>query len=152
MKPTAVIGGLGVMVLLGCWGCGPESTSVPPSAPVVTNTVASNALSSAPVRNAYEVLKGKWERPDGGYILEVRSADAAGQLEAGYFNPSPIKIALARAYREGESVKVFVELRDVNYPGCTYKLTYDTKADQLFGQYYQASMQQIFDVVFARVK
>ena len=58
----------------------------------------------------------------------------------------------ARAYQEGGLTLVFIELRDQNYPGCTYTLTYDARSDQLFGQYYQATMQQTFDVTFARLK
>ena len=73
-------------------------------------------------------------------------------MDAGYFNPSPIKVSIARAYQEGGDIKVFIELRDENYPGCTYKLSYDAKSDQLFGQYYQASMQQTYDVAFGRLK
>jgi hypothetical protein len=45
---------------------------------------------------------------------------------------------------------VFVELRDVNYPGSTYALTYDAERDQLKGIYYQAAMQQQFEVFFVR--
>lgn len=85
-------------------------------------------------------------------MIEVRGADSEGRLEAGYFNPSPIKVSQARAYQEGGVTKVFVELRDENYPGCTYKLTYDAQSDQLFGQYYQATMQQTYDVTFGRLK
>jgi len=33
---------------------------------------------------------------------------------------------------------VFIELRDVNYPGSTYSLTYEPASDQLKGIYYQA--------------
>jgi hypothetical protein len=40
----------------------------------------------------------------------------------------------------------------VNYPGCTYTLRYDATADQLFGQYFQATQQQTYDVTFARLK
>jgi hypothetical protein len=49
-------------------------------------------------------------------------------------------------------VKVFVELRDVNYPGSTYTLTYDPASDQLKGIYYQAVEQQRFPVAFFRAK
>ncbi len=113
----------------------------------------SNApIAGAPASQKYDRLRGRWERPDGGYVIEVRSADSEGRLEAGYFNPSPIKVSQARAYQEDGLTKLFVELRDVNYPGCTYKLTYDAQSDQLFGQYYQATMQQTFDVTFGRLK
>ena len=48
-------------------------------------------------------------------------------------------------------MKVFLELRDVHYPGSTYTLTYDPARDQLQGVYYQAALQQRFDVVFVRM-
>lgn len=136
-------------ITLGLHGC-----DKPAAPPVTNNTVATtNAPASAAKPNPeLEKLKGKWERPDGGYILEIRSVDADGKLDAGYFNPSPIKVARAMAYREGGETKIFVELQDVNYPGCTYKLVLDAKNDQLFGQYYQATMQQTYDVAFARLK
>lgn len=105
-----------------------------------------------PATNEFAVLKGRWQRGDGDYLIEVRNADTGGKLDAGYFNPGPIKVSQAQASRRNDSLQIFVELRDVNYPGCTYKLTYDAKSDQLFGQYYQAAMQQTYDVAFGRVK
>ena len=48
--------------------------------------------------------------------------------------------------------KFFIELRDVNYPGSTYTLTYDLASDQLKGIYFQAAEQQRFEVAFVRVK
>jgi hypothetical protein len=38
----------------------------------------------------------------------------------------------------------------VGYPGSTYVLTYDAQADRLAGKYTQPSMQQSFEVEFAR--
>ena len=49
-------------------------------------------------------------------------------------------------------MKVFVELRDVNYPGSTYTLAYDPAADQLRGVYFQALERQSFDVSFVRAR
>jgi len=129
-------------------GCKPAS---PPSS--VSAGAATNAAAAPTGPNpAFEKLSGRWERPDGGYVLDLRSVDAEGKVDAGYYNPSPINVSGARAYTEGGATRVFVELRDVNYPGCTYKLTYDVKTDQLFGQYYQATMQQTYEVTFARLK
>ena len=45
---------------------------------------------------------------------------------------------------------VFVELRDVNYPGSRYQLLYDPQTDQLSGSDFQAVQRQTFDVVFVR--
>jgi hypothetical protein len=100
----------------------------------------------------FDALNGRWLRPDGGYILEIRTVDASGKIDAVYLNPKPITIAKAEATRDGSAVKVFVELRAPNYPGSTYTLTYDPRRDQLEGIYFQAALQQRFDVMFVRMK
>lgn len=131
--------------------CKPETVPPSPSAPAVP--AATNAAAApAPAKPAFEKLMGRWERPDGGYVLELKSVDAEGKIAAGYFNPSPINVERAVATTEAGAMKVFVLLRDANYPGCTYKLTYDAATDQLFGQYFQASQQETYDVTFARLK
>jgi hypothetical protein len=100
----------------------------------------------------FESLKGRWLRPDGGYVLEIREIDGSGKMVAAYFNPRPINVARAEASQEGTTTKVFIELRDTNYPGSTYTLTYDPQTDQLKGVYFQAALKQSFDVVFVRMK
>jgi len=97
-------------------------------------------------------LKGRWVRTDGGYIIDIKSVDEHGKMDATYLNPSPIHVARAEASHAGETTKLFIELRDVNYPGSTYDLTYDTQRDQLTGVYFQAVQQQRFDVNFDREK
>jgi hypothetical protein len=129
--------------------CGKPAAPPPSTAPAPAP--ATNAPAAA-VRPEFTKLAGRWERPDGGYVLEIRSIDTSGKMDAGYFNPGPINVSKALALQEGAATKVFVELRDANYPGCTYSLTYDPKSDQLFGQYFQAAMQQTFDVTFGRLK
>jgi hypothetical protein len=100
----------------------------------------------------FDVLKGRWLRPDGGYIIQVRSIDDSGKMDAGYFNPRPINVSKAHATRESGKMKVFIELRDAGYPGSTYALTYDPKEDVLRGVYFQAAVKQNFDVYFTRMK
>ena len=130
--------------------CGKKDDS--PPVPARPDSKGANLPATATARPEFAKLAGKWERPDGSYVLEIKGVDTGGTMEAAYFNPNPIKVSQAAAlYKEG-ATKVFVELRDVNYPGCTYSLTYDPQSDQLYGQYFQASMQQTFDVTFARMK
>lgn len=107
---------------------------------------------SAGTKEAFDSLKGRWLRPDGGYVIDIRDVEASGKLDAGYFNPRPINVSQAEASREGGTTKVFIELRDVNYPGATYNLTYDPERDQLRGVYYQPAVRQSFDVIFIRMK
>jgi hypothetical protein len=103
-------------------------------------------------RSGFETLKGRWLRPDGGYIFEIRAVDPSGKIDALYFNPRPINIAKAEAKRDGAKLNVFVELRAPNYPGSTYTLVYDQNQDQLRGTYFQAALRKNFDVYFVRIK
>jgi len=97
-------------------------------------------------------LKGRWQRLDGGYMVEIRSVADSGAMEAAYYNPRPIHVARAEASRKGATTTVLIELRDVNYPGSTYTLTYDPVSDQLRGIYYQAVERQRFPVALVRVR
>jgi hypothetical protein len=99
-----------------------------------------------------QVLIGKWVRPDGGYIISVRSVDQDGRVDAGYFNPRPINVSRAEASVQGKTVKLFMELQAAGYPGSTYELAYDPANDVLVGIYFQAAMQQRFEVVFVRTE
>ena len=145
---------LAVVVVAGIfWWSKGQHTEAPPVAVPATGANVTNLPAFGSTSNArFEKLPGKWLRPDGGYILEIRSATADGKLDAGYFNPRPINVAKAVALQDGQAIKVFVELRDVNYPGSTYTLAYDAESDQLKGIYFQAAMKQQFEVYFERVK
>ena len=118
----------------------PPATATRPPAPMAT---------TAP---GVQQLKGKWLRPDGGYVIDVRTVEDGGHMDVAYFNPQPITVSKAAATQEGGTTTVFVELRDVQYPGSTYTLTYDPARDQLQGVYYQAALQQRFAVVFVRLQ
>ncbi len=103
-----------------------------------------------PAQTDYERIAGKWLRTDGGYVLELSDVKPEGKLKAAYFNPRPINIAKAEWRSVDNRIQVFVELRDVNYPGSTYTLIYDPEHDRLNGYYYQAVKKGTFDVVFVR--
>jgi hypothetical protein len=106
--------------------------------------------SAPPARPSLDRLKGKWLRPDGGYVLEIRNVAPAGKLDAGYFNPRSIHVAQAVASQENDTLKVVVELRDVNYPGSRYHLMYDRGTDRLTGTYFQAVSKETYDIFFQR--
>ena len=108
--------------------------------------------SSARSRKPFQKLVGRWLRPDGGYVIEIRKIDAEGRMEAAYFNPRPIHVSHAVAMIQGEETKVFIELQDVGYPGSSYTLTYYPQKDVLVGIYHQAAMGQDFEVVFVRME
>lgn len=129
--------------LLAAVACSPP---VPSGAPASRESGA-GAMAEAP---EFQRLRGRWERADGGYVLEIRSVSADGGVDAAYLNPRPIHVAQAEASRQGGVLSLFVELQDVNYPGSSYNLGYDAARDVLEGTYFQAVEKQTFDVSFVR--
>jgi uncharacterized protein (DUF2147 family) len=142
---------IAIPVLLGFWWWNIKSANVssasnPMSLANTANTAAAESNSEL------QKLIGKWRRPDGGYILAINSIADSGAMDAAYFNPKSIHVAKSEASRDGDATKVFIELRDVNYPGSTYSLIYDPASDQLKGIYYQAVENQRFPVAFVRMR
>jgi len=150
---TILVLALAVVGPLGLWWLSSRRADRPPAVAAGAETLAGKPLGrDAAVRPEFQRLKGRWQRPDGGYIVEVRSVDDTGRMDAAYFNPRQINVSKAVALRDGGVTKVFIELRDVNYPSSTYTLAYDPVSDRLAGIYYQALQQQSFEVLFARVE
>jgi len=99
----------------------------------------------------YRPLIGRWQRTDGGYVIEIRRVATDGAMQAAYFNPRPINVSWAKASEFKDHLKVELELRDTGYPGSSYTLLYDPEKDALLGFYYQAVQKQNFDVIFVRM-
>ena len=105
---------------------------------------------SAP--NDFKLLEGRWTRPDGGYVLELKSVKKDGSVSAAYYNPRSINVFRAQAGKKGRTTTLYVELRDINYPGSKYNLVYDAKTDRLKGAYFQAVENRTFQVEFVRTR
>ena len=101
---------------------------------------------------AAKQLEGRWVREDGGYMLVLQDFKPDGSLKAFYFNPRQINVHEANWKFEDERLILYVELRDVNYPGSNYSLMYRAAKDILWGSYYQAVQKQTMDVFFVRGK
>ena len=99
-----------------------------------------------------KVLKGQWVRPDGGYILVLQDVVMDGVLTASYFNPQQIRVSEAFWTTVAGELRVFIELRDINYPGSKYNLHYDQATDRLQGTYFQALERQTYEIEFVREK
>ena len=95
-------------------------------------------------------LIGRWVRPDGGYVIDIQGVQAGGNLDAAYFNPSPIHVSRAEWRKEDGALSIFIELNDKNYPGATYKLLFYPESEQLSGEYTQPLVGQTFDIYFVR--
>ena len=111
---------------------------------------AAEGSSQGAVNADAKVLEGRWIRTDGGYVLELKNIADDGTLTAAYFNPQPIRVFQDFWATDEGALAVFIELRDVNYPGSKYSLRYDPAADRLRGLYFQAIEQQLYEIEFVR--
>jgi hypothetical protein len=98
------------------------------------------------------LLVGDWIRTDASYLIKINKVNVDGTLEAQYFNPKPINVGSAAWEENYGNLKIAVELRDVNYPGSKYTLSYLSDRDILAGDYYQAVQGATFYVEFNRRK
>jgi len=96
-------------------------------------------------------LVGRWLRTDSPYVIEIREVSPDGTLRAGYYNPKPINVSAAKVENKNGTLQVFVELHDTGYAGSNYSLNYNPENDALEGTYFQATLQQKFDVAFIRM-
>jgi hypothetical protein len=146
--------------VLGPVASEPQAGAQAPEQPARASAGAGITPAPTPVKPApappkaagasFDRLRGRWLRTAGGYVLEIRSVSPVGKVDAAYLNPRSIHVARAEAGRAGKVVEVLVELRDVNYPGSTYRLSYDPGRDMLVGTYYQAVERQMYEVSFVR--
>jgi hypothetical protein len=139
MKILQSLGAVAVMCFVWLF-CGPALASQE------QNTQESNGFSAA------QKLEGRWVRLSGGYVLVLQDIKSDGSLKAFYLNPRNINVHVASWKFEDERLFLYVEMRDVNYPGSNYTLMYRAATDVLWGSYYQAVQKQNMDVSFVRSK
>ena len=101
---------------------------------------------------AAKELEGRWIREEGGYVLILQDIKADGSMKAFYLNPRSINVHEATWKIEDNRIFLYVELRDVNYPGSNYTLMYRIANDTLWGSYFQAVQKQTLKVQFLRGK
>ncbi len=97
-------------------------------------------------------IAGTWQRTDAPYQLVISDIASDGTMKASYLNPNPINVSKANWVDGKGTISIFVELRDVNYPGSNYSLTYFLDRDMLVGKYFQAVEGVTYDISLTRVK
>jgi hypothetical protein len=147
---------ISITILLIVFSCGNPTKKETVSDETYTNTTEkvirtdSPAAPASATKEQLDRLKGKWQRTDGDYVLEIFAVKDDRTLNAGYFNPKPINVEKAIwLYNDGK-LYIQVIFRDVNYPGSAYTLEYDAGKDYFFGQYFQAVEKINYDVILTR--
>ncbi len=120
--------------------------------PVVTQDTVASATVAENLEDIVKKLEGRWQRTDGGYIIELKNPRPDGNIEASYFNPNPIHVGRAGWQNNAGKIIVTVELQDVNYPGSLYTLEFINAEERLMGSYFQAVEKVNYQVGFTRIK
>lgn len=97
-----------------------------------------------------QLLQDSWVRTDADYQIKLSEVQDNGIIIAQYFNPKPINVSKSEWMNAEGFLKVYVELRDENYPGSNYNLTYIPERDMLVGDYFQAVEGVTYYVEFVR--
>lgn len=135
-----------VFLLLGLLYCGENEKK---NEPVKQENEKHQEKISPPAETAKII--GSWIRPDGGYNLEILAFNN-NTVDAAYYNPNPIIVSEAEWKIQDGFVYIYIKFDDVGYEGSYYSLGYYPDKDILMGFYYQAAMNQKFDVYFEREK
>jgi uncharacterized protein (UPF0333 family) len=98
----------------------------------------------------FHKIMGSWVRPDGGYVLELKSVNKNGVIKASYFNPNPINISEAKTEMNSNIITVYIKLQAPGYNGSYYMLTYDPESDKLIGVYHQMVINENYKIYFNR--
>ena len=121
-----------------------------------TSTANTTVTISEPVKPQEQetfdrsILVGDWVRTDAEYQITISELLDDGKLKASYFNPESINVDKARWIFADGAMKIYIELRDENYPGSNYNLIYYPDKDLLAGKYFQAVEGVTYDVEFFR--
>ena len=121
-------------------------------------TIESGSTNSEPVSQQppkatdSSVVIGDWVRTDAPYEIKISELLSNGTMKVGYFNPRSINVGKALWTTADGSIKIYIELRDVNYPGSNYNLTYLPESDSFVGKYFQAVEGVTYDIGFSRKK
>lgn len=97
-----------------------------------------------------KLLQGSWSRTDADYEIKLSDVQDNGIIKAEYFNPRSINVSKTEWINSEGFLKVYIELRDGNYPGSNYNLTYVPERDMLVGDYFQAVESVTYYVEFTR--
>jgi len=112
--------------------------------------VCADEVKLSTAKTSYSILAGKWQRTDGNYLIKVSDVQEGGQAAVAYFNPRSIHVVQAAISTEKKLIKLFIKFQDKGYEGSSYSLYYYAQKDALVGFYYQAPMDQTYEVIFLR--
>ncbi len=116
------------------------------------NTTSESEMGKPRIFIDSSLVVGDWIRTDAPYEIKISELSANGALKVGYFNPRSINVGKASWSPANGAINIYIELRDVNYPGSNYNLTYFAGNDTLVGKYFQAVEGVTYDVGFSRKK
>jgi hypothetical protein len=141
-------------LIISCNQSGKKENPSKPATVTSTSTTAEagNKPLAQPKPVDKSTLIGDWTRTDSPYQLKITELLDDGTMKVGYFNPKSINVGKSSWKNSNGVLEIYVELRDVNYPGSSYTLYYFPEKDLLAGKYFQAVEGLSYDIGFMRSK
>jgi len=129
-----------------------DTASSSNATPPATADTSSSSIAPQDLEKVLKQLEGKWQRTDGGYVIELKNPTPDGKINVGYYNPKPIHVGRSGWQYTAGKIIVAVELQDANYPGSLYTLQFFPRENVLAGTYFQAVEKVSYDVEFRRLQ
>lgn len=99
---------------------------------------------------SFGVLIGRWQRSDGGQILEIHGIAADGRMDCTYFNPNPVQVVRAEAVIQGDTLQIFIALEGKDFPRASLQLIYNPNQEILTGRYRQPAKDGTLTVTYVK--
>jgi hypothetical protein len=140
-------------LIFSCNSPQPKNETADSTVPTEVTAPANEPVAQQPATTADKnLLAGDWTRTDAPYQIKISELLEDGSMQVGYYNPKSIHVGKANWSSADGLLKIYVELRDENYPGSNYTLIYYPDKDLLAGKYFQAVEGTTYDVGFERAK
>jgi hypothetical protein len=97
------------------------------------------------------LIKGVWGRVDAAGEIKITEVLHGGSLKSTFYNPKLIAIEKSIWTNSSGVLRVYILLREDDYPGSSFTLNYVAVRDVLVGVYYDALTQKSYPVTFERV-
>ncbi|WP_281322931.1 hypothetical protein [Flavobacterium aestivum] len=119
----------------------------------ITKDVSEHSILIKQSRKADKnLIKGLWGRTEGVGEINISEVRDNGLLKATFCNPKSINIEKAVWTNSSDVLRIYILLREDNYPGSSFSLNYIAEKDLLLGVYFDALTNISYTVSFKRVK
>jgi hypothetical protein len=126
--------------------------SVKTEIPTVNYIPEHSILTKQTEKQDKNLLKGVWGRTDATGVVNISEVLDNGLLKTTFYSPKMINIEKAVWTNSSDVLRIYILLREDNYPGSSFSLNYMAEKDLLLGVYFDALTNESLTISFERIK